>query len=712
MLAAVPRNPGKILTRAATPALAELAAVLDDVAAELEEGDLERAAPACAGSTSWRPGAARPCGWPRRRCVSRRSRTGSSTRFAPARPGVRGLERALDEGSGAAAVREAARRAAREAKRSFEDETGFAIGVLVGQVRSIAADLLRALGLERHGRPVARGGRAGAGIMPRRSRPDDDENDDVTAHRLARPFAVRAPRPRRRVDGAAPSLLAVCAIVSLLVLLPVVVTAIQAFQGGVSAVRDVLRASSSIGLLKNTLLVTAISVPICGLFGVAGAWFVERTRLPARRLWAVLLVAPLTVPPFVTSYAWANLGNPFQGLYGAAGIIGFTYFPIVFLLVAVALRGLDPALEETAQSLGLGTTRIFFRVILPQLRPALLGGLLLVALDTLIEFDAFVALKFKTFSADIYAQYQLGFSASGAAALSFFSILICVLLLFGEAWLRGNRNYTRVSQGARRATIRYPLGPWTLPALGGLGAVVAVGVGIPVVTLIKWFATSSHAGLKSASANLQYLLPASLTSIGLGVGAALLAVVCALPVAVLAVRHRGPGVTTLERSVYLAFALPDLVAGIALAYAASHYASFLYGSFFLLVFAEAILFLPFALVALRASLGQIERSLEDSARSLGAGPVAALWRVTAPIARPGFLAAAVLVFAFTLGDLSTAQVLLPLNLYTLGTEFQANSSSVAFAAAAPFAAVLIALAMIAAYILMSRFGEVRALAED
>ena len=86
--------------------------------------------------------------------------------------------------------------------------------------------------------------------------------------------------------------------------------------------------------------------------------------------------------------------------------------------------------------------------------------------------------------------------------------------------------------------------------------------------------------------------------------------------------------------------------------------------------------------------------------------------MTAPLARPGFLAAGVLVFAFTLGDLSTPQVLLPLNLYTLGTEFQANSSTVAFAAAAPFAAVLIALAMVAAYVVMSRFGEVRQLAEE
>jgi iron(III) transport system permease protein len=507
-------------------------------------------------------------------------------------------------------------------------------------------------------------------------------------------------------------LAAVCAVVALLVLIPVIVTVVQALQGGVGAAGDALRASSTVGLLKNTVIVAGISTPVCAIFGVAGAWFVERTRLPGRRLWAVLLVAPLTVPPFVTSYSWANLGNPFQGPFGAAGVIAFSYYPIVFLLVAVALRGMDPALEETAQSLGLGTGRIFFRVVLPQLRPAILGGMLLVALDALVEFDAFVALKVRTFSSDIYAQYQLGFSASGAAALSFISIGLCLIFLFGEARLRGNANYTRVSQGARRAARRYTLGRKTVPVLVGFAALVAVSVGIPVGTLVKWFATSSSAGLSSASSNLHYLWPATETSLWLGIGAALVALVCAIPIALLAVRHRGPFVTTLERSVYLSFALPDLVAAIALAYAASHWARFLYGSSVLLVFAEAVLFLPFAVVALRATIGQIEPVLEDSARSLGAGPLAALWRVTGPIARPGFLAAAVLVFAFTLGDLSTPQVLLPLNLYTLGTEFQANSSTVAFAAAAPFAAVLIGLAMIAAYVIMSRFGEVRQLAED
>jgi iron(III) transport system permease protein len=112
---------------------------------------------------------------------------------------------------------------------------------------------------------------------------------------------------------------------------------------------------------------------------------------------------------------------------------------------------------------------------------------------------------------------------------------------------------------------------------------------------------------------------------------------------------------------------------------------------------------------MRASFGQIEPSLEESARSLGSGALASFWRVTLPLARPGLAAALVLVFVFTLGDLSTAQVLLPPNLYTLGTEFNANSSAVAFAAAAPFAGVLIVLALASAYVVMSRFGGTRTL---
>ena len=432
------------------------------------------------------------------------------------------------------------------------------------------------------------------------------------------------------------------------------------------------------------------------MIGVGGAWFVERTRLPGRRLWALLLVAPLTVPLFVTSYAWATLGVSLQGFVGAAGIIAFSYYPIVFLLVAVSLRGLDPALEDSARSLGLNPRQVFFRVVLPQLRPALLGGLLLVALDALVEFDAFVALRFQTFSLDVYAQYRLGFSTSGAAALSFFSIVLCVVVLFGEARLRGNANYTRVSRGARRPPVRYELGRWTLPVLASLAAVVAVAVGIPVGMLIRWFTESSSAALSTATENLQYLWPASRTSILLGLSAALLALLLALPVSVLAVRHGGRFVEA-HRTVDV----PLLRA----ARPRRGDRAVLRGR-------------PLRAVPLRelradrvrrggsvppvcgrrdARHARTDRACPRGVRARArSGPLSTFRRVTMPLARPGVVAAIVLVFAFSLGDLATAQVLLPLNLYTLGTEFQANSGTVAFASAAPFAAVLIVLAMAAA----------------
>jgi len=59
-------------------------------------------------------------------------------------------------------------------------------------------------------------------------------------------------------------------------------------------------------LLLNTLLLMAITVPLCLVLGVAGAWLVERTTLRGAKIWAVLLAAPLAIPAFVNSYAWVS----------------------------------------------------------------------------------------------------------------------------------------------------------------------------------------------------------------------------------------------------------------------------------------------------------------------------------------------------------------------------------------------------------------------
>ncbi len=99
-------------------------------------------------------------------------------------------------------------------------------------------------------------------------------------------------------------------------------------------------------------------------------------------------------------------------------VVTGAYTPFVILPVSAALRGMDPALEETARALGLGPWRTFARVVLPQLRPALLGGTLLVALNTLVEFGAFALLRFRTFTTELYAEYRTGQDGAESALVA------------------------------------------------------------------------------------------------------------------------------------------------------------------------------------------------------------------------------------------------------------------------------------------------------
>ena len=118
--------------------------------------------------------------------------------------------------------------------------------------------------------------------------------------------------------------------------------------------------------------------------------------------------------------------------------------------------------------------------------------------------------------------------------------------------------------------------------------------------------------------------------------AAALATVMALPVALLAVRHKGRTGRFLERSSYLVLAMPGVVIALALSYFAEHYLDgFGYQSAPLLVVAYSILFFPLALVGVRASVAYAPVALEEIARSLGQRPWAVLARVTLPSSVPG-----------------------------------------------------------------------------
>uniref|UniRef100_UPI0040401FC7 ABC transporter permease n=1 Tax=Streptomyces sp. DG1A-41 TaxID=3125779 RepID=UPI0040401FC7 len=505
----------------------------------------------------------------------------------------------------------------------------------------------------------------------------------------------RKARTGRTADRRPPLILLVPACVAaLFALLPLAYLAVRALERGTVFAWDVVSDERTLDLLGRSLGLTVVVVAACLVLGISLAWLTVRTALPGARAWSVLATLPLAVPSYVAAFAWLSAEPGLAGFGGAALALTLVSFPYVHLPVAAALRGIDPAQEEAARSLGHGPLRTFLRVTLPQLRPAAAGGALLVALYVLSDFGAVSLMRYDTFTRAIHTSYRASFDRTPAAALSVVLVVMTIVLVAAEARTRGRAGHARTGAGTARPALPVALGRWRPIALLWCGAVTAVAVAFPLGTLGYWLAVGSSAGW-----DLGGLAETASATFGVAAAGAGLTTVLALPVGVIAARHRGRGARLLEQAAYAGHALPGITVALALVFFAVRYAYPLYQRLPLLVCAYAVLFLPVAVAATRAAVLQAQPVLEDLARSLGRRPWQVLREVTVPLAAPGVAAGAALTFVVCMKELPATLLLRPTGMDTLATRLWTETGAGSFAAAAPYAAALILLAAVPSYLL-------------
>jgi iron(III) transport system permease protein len=506
----------------------------------------------------------------------------------------------------------------------------------------------------------------------------------------------RARRPR--------VLLATSLVVALVLLAPLVFLLIEAGGAGASTIVHLIFRDLTATLLWNTVRLTVVVTVLCAVIGTLTAWCVERTNLPGRRIWAVLVVLPFAIPDFVVSFGWASLSTWISGFRGAVIVMTLAVYPLVYLPVAASLRAADPGQEEVARSLGMGRVRTFLRVTVNQARGAILGGCLLVALVLLAEYGAFEILGYQTFTTEIFTESQVSFNLPTASALALVLVVVSFVVLGGEAMARGRARVVRTGPQAQRAARPHRLGKATLPVLAGFVALVGLALGVPIGSSIYWMVE----GGAHAIGGVTIVNAAWHTALYSG-GAGLLATLMALPVALLAIRYQGRSGRILERSTYLVLAMPGIVIAFALSYFTERYADgFQYQKAPLLIVAYAILFFPLALVGVRASVAHAPVSLEEVARSLGQSRLAVLRRVTLPLIGPGLAAAFCLVFLAAVTELTATLVLIPTGVQTLSTQFWSYQQNLSYGQAAPFALVIIAIAAVPSYVLGRFFDRLPA----
>src|SRR6204780_5285918 len=124
----------------------------------------------------------------------------------------------------------------------------------------------------------------------------------------ARVPAVRPRRSRRPVALIAASLVVACVLA-----LPLVFLLIEARGVGTATVVHLIFRRLTADLLWNTIRLTVVVTALCAVIGTAAAWTVERTNVPGRKIWAVLVVVPLAIPDFVVSFGWASLWTWIHG---------------------------------------------------------------------------------------------------------------------------------------------------------------------------------------------------------------------------------------------------------------------------------------------------------------------------------------------------------------------------------------------------------------
>jgi iron(III) transport system permease protein len=228
-------------------------------------------------------------------------------------------------------------------------------------------------------------------------------------------------------------------------------------------------------------------------------------------------------------------------------------------------------------------------------------------------------------------------------------------------------------------------------------ALTTLALGVPLMTLARWLWLGGIEVWRNDE-----LWPALRQTLWLGISGAVLVTLCAFPMAWLSVRYPSRLYRLLEGCNYVTSALPGIVVALALVTVTIHTLRPLYQTEFTLLLAYVLMFMPRALINLRAGIAQAPVELENVARSLGCSPGRALWRITLRLAAPGAAAGAALVFLAVTNELTATLLLAPNGTRTLATGFWALTSEIDYMAAAPYALIMVVLSLPLTWLLYSQ----------
>ncbi len=445
------------------------------------------------------------------------------------------------------------------------------------------------------------------------------------------------------------------------VVLPLLVLLFNAiFKDGSAAVeniasifhKDVLQ---SIG--NSLIIATSVSL-LSVLLGCCFAFLFSKTTIPFSKGFRLLLLLPLLLPSYVVCVAWNDLwlfaGVPKNFIYSLTAVVFILttiYTPLAAFIIQNGFKNINAGMEEAGMMIT-SYKHVFFKIVLPLLRPALFSSFILIFILSLSEFAVPSFLSVRVFVTEIFTQFSAFYNYSLAITQSLILTAICLLLLLPERKYLTKEHFYSFGKKAFRFKV-FELRNKTIPLLVAMLYIIFT-VLVPVLFLTTQ--TFSKAGTSFLQI-IEMLLPSLKDSLFVGVAGAFIVTLFGLIFAWLNVHFK---FRLLQTILLFVFAVPAIVTGVSLIlFYNTPSLNFIYSSILIILIAFTARFLFIAVKIISDSLQQIPVSFTDAAYMMGATPFYIFRKISLPLMGEALFTSFFIILIFCLNELSTVIMIYP-----------------------------------------------------
>ena len=471
-------------------------------------------------------------------------------------------------------------------------------------------------------------------------------------------------------------------------------------------------------IFNSIILVSGVSILVM-LIGAVTAWIVTNYHFFGKSFFEWGLILPLAIPPYILAYTFTGLFDSYgtmneiarsifnlqqnevffpniRNIFGAIIVFSFTLYPYVYLICRAAFLNQSRSMFEVGRTLGLSQPLIFLKLALPIVRPALIAGTMIVAMETLSDFGAVDHFAVSTFTTGIFRTWYGMYDLATAMQLASMLLIFITFCLVIERTSRKNASFSTISSNFKPTPVK------RLVSFGSLGCFLVcfipifIGFVLPIIEILNWSLRFNTGFFDEQFFSIAF------NTISLSVLSAILCTFIAMIIN-FSIRYQNSSVIKfINPFLNIGYAVPGLILAVGIVQLFvfldnnilnSFEGYFLTGSLFGLIFAYIIKSYALANSTYEAGYQKISQTIDDSARVLKSTGLNLLFRVHFPILKTSFFTSILLVTSEVVKELPATLILRPFNFETLAvsTYIYASEERMVEAAAPATAIILIGL---------------------